>query len=281
MLFTERLESQQTIVREAVKELFDEASRNQTHPQDLLLVLEHGSVDASHPDVPIIGPNLIGISEKTQYEFYGWYRKNYVIEEEIGQKSRANKEYLEMEGLTIHIEKVIYLKFWESDMIIKYLLQLVNLVKGQPYNWYLRIPIENREGGKQKIIREDIRDRIKDTCNNFYALIKETYSSQLRNAIAHSQYYIVDRIIGFLNYSENEKAYCPIKSLTFDEWAKYSHNTILIYNELIRCIIIWRDFYRSKFQSDGPLDVRITRTNGDVLYGRVGVNDAGYVWRWQ
>lgn len=113
-------------------------------------------------------------------------------------------------------------------MLIKIMKQLVNLANGNTYDFYLNIPKHNRDGSKQEIIRKQIRDEAKVICPDFYNIVKDTYLTQLRNAIAHSQYYISGKDIVYLNYSKNKKAHCPINSLSFKEWAKYIHNTLLI-----------------------------------------------------
>lgn len=166
-------------------------------------------------------------------------------------------------------------------MIIKKMKQLVNLANNKKYDFFLNIPIHNREGSKQKIIRKQIRDEIKDLCPGFYDIVKETYLTQIRNAIAHSQYYISERNIVYLNYSSDNKAHCPIKSLSFKDWAYYIHNTLLIYNELIRNIKKIKEKYYKKTRDQGYIEVRIINENGFKKYKKLSLrNDDMREWVW-
>jgi hypothetical protein len=87
--------------------------------------------------------------------------------------------------------------------------------------------------------------------------LKETYSPQLRNAIAHSQYSLNNGIIKYLNYSKDPNANSKINILTYDDWGKYFHNTILIYESLkIRFEMEKEKYYKETLKNEF-LEVRI------------------------
>ena len=292
MIFKEILKKQEPIVKEAVEELFNNAEKNQTHPQDILLILANGFYNEDFSlefykktklSPYVIGIGLIGFSEITQYKFYDWYRKSHIVMlSEFKKKLKDNKNLAEFEKISIHIEKNIYLKFWESDMILKKMLQLVNLANGKSYDWHLKIPVyaRAREGSKQKIIRGKIRDDVKGICPKFYNIIKDTYLPQIRNAIAHSQFYFSERGIGYLNYSKDPKAHCLIRSLSFEDWATYFHNTILLYSELIKNFNKWEDSYYQKTIEKGYIEIRITKDSKTSVIKKLCVRDGYKDWVW-
>ncbi len=73
MIFNDLIQELNEDVRNAIDELFNAAWTNQSHPQDLLLIDQHGYYDNVFAGVPenpnVIGPGEIGFSEDTFYEF--------------------------------------------------------------------------------------------------------------------------------------------------------------------------------------------------------------------
>jgi len=275
MLFEELIEARELIVKTACDELINTAFAKQTHPQDVWLVINHSFYDNTQF---AFGPNDIGYSEDTHNNFIAWYvetcqaNKVNFIEEQ-----KKNTELKELAELSVNIEKSIYLKIWEADMIIKYLYQLSLLCQGINYDWYFNVPTYSRDGSKQDIIRLEIRDKLKPICPKFYNLLKDTYVPQLRNAIAHSQYSFDDRIIKYLNYSDNPKAHSGISTLTFDEWSIYFLNTILLYKSVRERFEIEMEIYCQKALSNKSLEMRITKMIKEELFPKVCLRNGKWI----
>ena len=69
--------------------------------------------------------------------------------------------------------------------------------------------------GKSKHIREQIVKRLSiSPC--FQNIIKTAYVSQIRNAVAHSQYHLIQGGILYDNYQSDK--YANLEGLTFEEW---------------------------------------------------------------
>lgn len=282
MIFQNIIKKQHPKIEKAISTLFQKAEKNQTHPHDILLVITHGFQNDKYGKSMIVGPGEVGHAERTQFEFYDWYRQSHMVDINEFDKEKEEKEELKYaERISINLEKSLYLRFWESDMLIKIMKQLVNLANGNAYDFYLNIPKHNRDGSKQEIIRKQIRDEAKDICPDFYDIVKDTYLTQLRNAIAHSQYYISEKNIVYLNYSKDKKAYCPINSLNFKEWAKYIHNTLLIYNEIKKNIVKRKNYYYEKTKEKEYIEVRVTKKDGSVQLEKLGLrNNDVKDWVW-
>lgn len=293
MIFVDLLNELKDEVTEAVDELFKAAWDNQTHPQDLLLIDQHGfynemltdpEVQENHNLSPyVIGPDEIGFSESTFYQFIDWYRQSHLIKKaEFKKEVEENEDAKEQEILTVQLEQGIYLRFWESDLILKQYYQLSSLALGEAYNWHLKIPIHAREGSKHEVIRKKIRDRIQETCPKFYSLVKDNYLTQLRNAIAHSQFYIIGRGFTLLNYSDNPAAHAPLKGLTFDEWYRLFHTTLLLHNETLRAFEQYRDIYREKtLENNNRIEIRITSEDGEESFSDLGIRHDRNEWIWR
>lgn len=229
MIVAELLEKNDSAVREGIDELFAAAESNQTHEQDILLIDQHGFYDEllAQPDVReehelspyVIGPHYVGHAEATSYEFIDSYRQSHMIDRGGLEESMRDEDFKRDERFMVEIEKSIYLKFWESDLILKKLYQLICLVNGGSYDWHFSISPDPREGPKKhEIIREEIRDEVEEECPSFYSVVKDNYKTQIRNAIAHSQYAFMGRSIHYLNHSEDPKAHSPIQAMFFDDW---------------------------------------------------------------
>jgi len=147
------------------------------------------------------------------------------------------------EGFSIQTEMLIYLKIWESDAFIKSLYELTRLMKGEAYDWHFKIKESNRDkeatGNRDTILRQLVRDQFETSIPALYESFKTAFKTQVRNAIAHSQYAILGRYITLNNFVKEDPA-AQLRSLSFDEWIDIFHETIIIYslyNELLTQIM--------------------------------------------
>ena len=292
MIFRDLLIELKDEVSKAVNELFAAAFANQTHPNDLLLVDQHGLYDQLIAESPagrehrlspyVIGPHFIGFAEQTFYEFIDFYRQSHLLDSiQFSETLTTNDEARQQEELTLQLEQSIYLRFWESDLILKQLHQLSSLATGKPYDWHLKIPVHARDGSRQDIIRKEIRDRIKGVCPQYYGLLKDTYSTQIRNAIAHSQFYILGRSIRFLNHSPDLRAHCPLSGMNFDEWYQLFHKILLLHSEVIGAFARYRSLFRKMTLAQGNrIQVRITEMNGRESFTDLGMLHDRDEWVW-
>ena len=293
MLFQDLLEDLSEEVNSAVSEFFEAAWENQTHPQDLLLVDQHGfyseelakpSIQEKHHIGPyVIGPGRIGFGEATFYEFIDWYRQSHLwrkaeFEGAIEEDEKTRKQ----EKLTVQLEQSIYLRFWEAEALLKQYYQLALLASGEPYDWHFEVPSHAREGSKHELIRKKIRDRVQSIYPKFYSVVKNNYLTQIRNAIAHSQFYITGRAIRFLNYSQNPAAHTPLQGMAFDEWYRMFHTTVLLHNATIGAFKWYRQRYKERTLKDGNrIQIRIIDDEGTKSTAELGVLHDRDEWIWQ
>jgi len=281
MIFKEKLESLSKEISPEFRKLVNFAWLNQTHYSDLLLIHINGfyeesvekwnSVHEKKLNPHVIGPGHEGHSEITHYEFINKYRQSYLTSIPFSDYLKEfewkpeNQERIDaltdIEETTIQLEMLVYLKFWEADSIIKKLYQLARIINKEYYDWYFKIA-NGSTGSRQKIIRELIRDKIKPFSETIYLLIKDSYKSQLRNAIAHSQYSFQGRNIHLNNYIESDPN-AQIKSISFDKWIEIFHSTLILHNSYIEMNnIINQRYGKIAMENDNTLSIRITDRDG-------------------
>ncbi len=204
---------------------------------DLLIVIIHGYYDVQHLEFHkceklspyVFGPAHIGYSLDTFYEFFHFYRTTPLskLKFENQLKNPEKKDEIEyQERLALNLELLIYLKFWESDLLLRQLFNLVNLASAKYYDWDFMLSYSRRS-----LIREQIQGPMKTVCPKFYKLVDENYSAQIRNAVAHSKYYFMGRNLQLANKEENK--FYKLHNIPFEEWEIRFHKTLLLYNFII------------------------------------------------
>jgi hypothetical protein len=112
------------------------------------------------------------------------------------------------------------------------------------------------------IIRKLIRDRIEAHSPTLYQIIKDTYKTQIRNSIGHSNYSFLGRHIHPNNYIK-EDPHSQIRAISFDEWIDIFHNTLILYNEYIRMNSLINDHYAQIANENGnTMEIFVTEKNG-------------------
>jgi len=249
MLFEDTIIQLSDEVQKAVKELFDSAFKNQSDDGDIFLILLHAFYNKENESFN--RPYVFGFNDEVVHSEHAFYEFFDVVRsftqppgtriDFIADSVNDIDNNYAVEKNSIHVEMLTYLKFWESDMIIKKLYQLVRLASGKTYDWNFQI------GSRSNIVRKHIRDDSKVVAPLFYNLINNCYLSQMRNAIGHSQYnFMFKRDIGLLNFDGKQHL---LRQMSFDEWELKIHYTVLLYNEIIR----WFDYYDKFYikQSEG------------------------------
>ncbi len=254
MIFSEKYEALYPKISSEFDNLLALAFQKQQHHGELLILYNNGfyNEEMEHHNKKFgsnyltytIGNRGESFSETAHSEFIQKFRVNtfcsfdydeYLKLFELNKLSNAErKEFLEFETSTIQMEMLCYLKFWESDAIITKLYQFVRLLNGKRYDWKFRIQKFSDERDIYdtigKVIREKIRDEIKSVSPILYNLISNSYNSQIRNSIAHSNYSFLGNQIWLNNFSKNPKNYSPKHSISFDEWNVIFNNTLVLHS---------------------------------------------------
>lgn len=286
MIFIDKLREIETTLEPEIKRLINLALENQFHPGDLLLIHINGFYDESILELNqhserkfnphVIGPSLMGHSESAHYSFIHKYRTTHIsdytlpeylkLHEWTRERAKEIEHLTDVEETTIQLEMLIYLKFWEADMIIKKLYQFTRILCSETYDWHFKIQESPRDskssGSRQDIIRSKIRDRIKEFSPILYNLIKETYKTQIRNSIAHSNYSFQGRQINLGNQIKDDP-HSQRHAITFDEWITIFHNTLALHNQYIELNNLINQHYASLVMDNGiETQILVTEKEG-------------------
>jgi len=304
MLFSDKLLEKEKIVAPEFKNIFQLALKSQIHPGDLLLFHVNGFYDEymasiKHTAKKQFDPHVIGLgreghSEADHYNFIHHYRTTNVLQipyqEHVSnvkwdpQRKQEIETILKAEELSIQVEMLIYLKFWEADSSIKKLYELSQILLGKSYDWYFKIGkgdgIYNYFQKRHEIIRIHIRDAIQGVCPMFSQILKDAYKSQVRNAIAHSQYWFSNRQISLNNFDKDDPG-SNLHSVSFDEWVDIFHVTLNIHNQLIWLSKTVNQHYaKIAGENENKVLVRITEKDGYTYDRYLYYRDTFQDWGW-
>ncbi len=191
------------------------------YPEDYVLFLASGEYDETLTynkklnlmPYMISGHNLDYFFEYTRLDFLsGFLNRYYTFEDE---------NVLLDDSYRLNIEFLIYIHIWEAKPFLKKIYRLANLLNGKEYDWKVSIPNYN----KSKFIRNNIIEPLNSFDNPLSQILIRTYNSDLRNAIAHSDYQLDDdlKTISF----KSKSRFCNI---SYDEWSiKFTYSVCFSY----------------------------------------------------
>lgn len=167
-----------TEVESAVQEAYALAKQGSMENYYLLLGRgDTGKVEGKN--ILVVDNNVDWLKDHTRGEFYtkylnaNYHREGFFYNDDNGE-------------FCLNIEMLIYLQCWESIHFLKSMAKLAVVCNQDAYDWDLRVPDQE--------IRQFIMNRIvapmKKNNLKIGALIENSYSSYLRNSVAHSLYSI-------------------------------------------------------------------------------------------
>lgn len=255
----------------AMNELLKLCKQNMLHSGDLLVCQQNGSMFANKP---MIGPGEEG------NEFIP--RLNTITGKGIGEVTKDN-DYFNKYGndyfdgtsefeLSITREMKKYQDIWENSYFLRLLIQMMHLLNGEHYDWKLNI-----KGNKGNLIENLIIKKC-DKASLFHEAISYAYNRKVRNAIAHSQYQLVQGGI-LLN---NIEAKDGIRSgLTFAQWEKMYilSYCLVIYTKQCLKLAATAYFELSKMMDSDGIPIVIPAEDDKWNYAYLYPNLSGDTWR--
>ncbi len=249
MLFEETINKYKDEVASAVDQLYDSAYQYQVNENDLLLVLENGLKkeydEATLKRLKItpyhIGPDFIGLRYDTFYQFINYYRNGIKSKKEFIKEFNDEKTRESFFDFYRDFQLLLYMKFWETDLILRRLSNLAKLAQAKPYYWEYSQKVFN---DRRNLIKDDIQKPLESICPLFYKLIDEIYSNQIRNAVAHSQYYFLYDTINLTNKDENK--HYKLSGIKYDDWEILFTKLMLLYNFMIKNFNKYQSIYQEE-----------------------------------
>lgn len=197
-------------VVDAMNELLKLCKNNMYHSGDLLVCQQNGSMFAHKP---LIGPGEEG------NEFIP--RLNTITGKGIGDVTKDNDYFFKygndyFDGtsefeLSITRELKKYQDIWENSYFLRLLTQMMHSLNGEHYDWNLNVKRNKSNLIENQIIKKSEKAPL------FHDVISYAYNRQVRNAIAHSQYQLVQGGILLNNIEPHDGIQ---QGLTFEQWEK-------------------------------------------------------------
>jgi hypothetical protein len=277
MLFNEILKQKYDKLSPLFEELFELAIKKQTHSGDLLLVMENALLTEEpdpedHDRIKLfynIGPGMDFHCETANHNFIKQYIRGVTgmpyqeykaLHTHTADRSKEIDEIVFEESNTIQIEMLIYLKIWEGEAFLKKMYQVSRLITGADYDWHLTIPLNRKkEGSMERFeILKELKQNLQEGLPALHEVINRVHKSQLRNAIAHSQYAMLGRSITLNNLKKGNPDHRH--GFDFDEWVDIFHDTLTIYT-LYEVFFekVKQYYYESAKEFNKKKEVRVTR----------------------
>lgn len=187
---------------------------------DFVLLMARGGYH-KHLDRPDIDLTPFVLEDKedflmdlTRKKFFVRYMNDYV--ERLKNGNTMRDDDIEYEITT---QLMIYSHIWESYLFLNQLARLAGIQKGKPYLWITNL----QKSSKKNFINRKIINLFKKTDMAMTHQIKHCYSEVLRNAFAHSTYYIDGRSIHF-----NKNVIFDGPSISFEQWEEIFVRAVLL-----------------------------------------------------
>jgi hypothetical protein len=124
---------------------------------------------------------------------------------------------------SIFFETMLYIHIWESRPYLRFLKRAANLIQEKSYLWKLNI----NDSKKSVFLEQQILPILEKKKLKIVDIIKESYIKQIRDAIAHNEYWHSwsRPVLIFENYKQNPNR---IKELHYNDWTEIFAKSFLL-----------------------------------------------------
>ncbi len=205
--YSEIINEVTSIIENALYQLFIK------NPEDYILFMVSGEYNTQIAQNKTLNLSPYTISGYNLDNYYDYSRlkflcdflnKHYSFFSFFDSKKLIDDEY------RMNIEFLIYTHIWEARTFLKKLFRFANLLNGEEYDWKIQVP----KYGKSVFIKDKIAKPLNNSGCLLGKIITNNYNSDLRNAIAHSDFQI-DEKAKRIEY-RSPKALC---NMSFDNWS--------------------------------------------------------------
>lgn len=202
--FSEITNEVESLIDNALYQLF------LNYPEDYVLFMASGEFDEIIARDRTLNLSPYTISGHNIENYYDSTRQHFLCEFLNTYYSFADRNELKDDEYRMNIEFLIYTHIWEAKPFLKRLYRLANLLCGKEYDWKIQIP----SIGKSNFIKNKIIKPFNASNCILGKIISDNYKTDLRNAIAHSDYQI-DIISKEITYN-SKTVLC---NTSFNDWS--------------------------------------------------------------
>lgn len=199
-------------VRLIIRELFNICKLTMKHPGDLLVCQQNGFIGLGAPCLA----GETGLNYMQQL--------NQIVYPGIGKTTNDNDCFVKSRSIffngTTDFEQSIeeemhrYQLIWENGYFLKTLKEISHILNGENYDWELDIDSKTKNT-RSNYIKDAIIAKF-SKAPYFQNLLKEAYSKDLRNAITHTQYNLIQGGVVLTNIKGDNHQ--PFYGITFEKW---------------------------------------------------------------
>lgn len=186
------------------------------------------------------------LMDLTRRRFFVSYMNGYV--DGLKAEKLLIDDELEYE---LNIQMMIYAHIWEEHLFLNQLARLAMIQQGKGYQWKTKLP----QDSKKNFINRKVIDQFAKTDCGMANLIKQSYSDDLRNAFAHSTYFINGNRI-----QANKDAIYVGPSVSFEEWDNMFVRSVLLSYHLNDMLLEIKNRYIED-AGDGPIAIDMPMKN--------------------
>lgn len=265
-------------IRLKFQDFFNEAKFKALDFSDFLICQQGGFYNWNGQ--PCIGLGEVGLNNLQKVNSINNIGAAICINDDDYYKKNENNFFHGNTNFENSIAKVcnMYLDIWENEWFLRTFTEVLRIANGEHYDWGLDLSTL-RDTGKGNFIRNEIIRRL-DTYPDIQSIVKIAYNSNLRNAIGHSQYHIVQGGIWLDNYGRNK--YATIQGFTFEDWEKITLYAWLIFRFIFSMLLQMATTIFpaiAKSTSSGGVPILIPCEEGKWTSSIIYPDATGRVWR--
>ncbi len=267
-------ETHEPTVLEAVEELFNHCIAKEVKENNFLLFLENAHYEESNIihdlDPYVIGEGFLGAKDGDRIAFLSAFTE--IPFEKYFNETENVQEKFEIRRKSTALSMMVYIQFWESKYFLRKLKLLALLASGNEYEWNLNV----RPSNTFNFIKNEIRAEFQKEGLKIYDILRRAYKSQIRNAFAHSDFYISGDNIYLDNYDPADN--WSIEYLSFDEFDEIITLTLLIHHALTKKT----DEFIAKLGNENPnRQIFVPKNDGifrNLHYRKVSEDFSRWLW---
>lgn len=236
-------------VRSIIQELLNVCMKTMIHSGDLLVCQQNGFIGLGAPS--------LGMGE-TGNNYYK--QLNQIVHPGLGTITEDDNCFVKSRNIffdgTTEFEKSVefemhkYQLIWENGFFLRTLKEICHILNGDHYDWELDIDSKTKNT-RSNYIKDSIIAKFSKVVS-FQNLLTQAYNKDIRNAISHTQYNLVQGGIILTNIKGDENQH--FYGVSFEKWEEiYSKSWFLLRYIFEGLKNIMEKFYvpLSKISADG------------------------------
>lgn len=278
MIRNSTFDKYEPVIRQAFQRFINEAKFNALDIGDFLVCQQGGFISFGGP---CIGLGEVGINNLQKVNTILNIGPMIITEDSDYFTKNGNTFFHGCSQFENSIMQICnyYLDIWENELFLRNFIELIKIANGEHYDWNLDLS-KLKQNGKGELIRNEIIGKL-DKYPYLKEILKIAYNSNLRNAVGHSQFHIVQGGIILDTYGRNK--YATVQGFCFDDWEKIFTYAWLVFKLLFSVLkqTLSDFFFRvSKETISGGIPILIPSENG--WYNKfIYPNQDGTVWRFR